>query len=68
MQWTIELDGRLVTSKSKNGIINKLSVDETTLVESDFIFGLGHISIKVTAGYTTREADGIVLGSFILVY
>ena len=68
VQWTIKLDGRLVTSKSKNGIINKLSVDETTLVESDFIFGLGRISIKVTAGYTTREADGIVLGSFILVY
>lgn len=67
VQWIIELAG-LVTPKGKSGIIPKLAVGDAEIVKTDIIFGLGHVSIKVTADYTTREVDGIILGSLILIY
>jgi len=66
LQWSIDLDGTIFAGEHKEGTIKNLASGESITVKTGLVFGLGSVTIRVTAGGVTQTAEGTVLGPFVI--
>ncbi|MCK4817413.1 hypothetical protein KA005_16705, partial [bacterium] len=66
VQWSIDLDGTVFVGAHKEGTISNLAAGESVTVKTGLVFGLGGVTIRVTAGGVTQTAEGTVLGPFVI--
>ena len=65
VSWSIDLSG-VVFPSHREGTISSLEAGESTKVSSGFIFGLGPITITVSAGGATKTASGMAFGPIVI--
>jgi hypothetical protein len=66
VNWTIVLKGLVLIGKEKIGTIPTIVPNVTSNVATGLVFGLGTISITVTAADVEKTATAFLLGPFIL--
>jgi hypothetical protein len=65
VSWAIDLQG-LVFPKHKEGVIPTLEAGASETVKTGFIFGIGSITITVTADGATKTATGKIIGPLVV--
>ncbi len=67
VQWSIDLEGGLVLlGKHAEGTIASLAPGASVDISAGFVLGVGKVTIKVQAGGATAQANGFLLGPFVL--
>jgi len=64
--WSIDLEGLVFIGKHKEGVISSLPAGQSTTISSGLVFGIGPVTVTVTAGGSTATADGFIVGPFVL--
>jgi len=64
--WSIDLEGLVFIGKHKEGVISSLPAGQSTTISSGLVFGIGPVTVTVTAGGATATADGFIIGPFVL--
>jgi len=70
VEWSITIKGGILglINATSEGIIPSLDIGEKVTVQTDqAVFGLGPVEIIVSAGTTMKDAQGFVIGPFILL-
>jgi thiol-disulfide isomerase/thioredoxin len=69
VSWTISVTGGLLgmINVQSNGTIPTLAVSGEELVNTGIVFGLGSVSVTVTADAESKTATGFVFGPFISI-
>ncbi|DAC72526.1 MAG TPA: hypothetical protein DSN98_04875 [Thermoplasmata archaeon] len=66
--WTITLDGGLLLlGRQTTGMIAKIQPGFSPQIKSDFILGIGPVTIKVTADVAEKTASAFLLGPFVII-
>ena len=65
-KWSIEVQGPAFPVK-KTGVIQTLNPGDEKLVKMNFLFGLGKITITITAGDLSKTVTGFAAGSFVSI-
>ena len=66
VEWSMILDGFVLLGKKTTGTEPMIGVDESVVVSSDFLLGLGPIDITVSAGDQQKTAHAFLLGPFVV--
>ena len=65
--WSIDLAGGLILAGSHTeGVIDELAPGATETIRQSTLYGIGRTTITVTAGDTTKQATGFILGPLVL--
>lgn len=65
IDWSITFDGPVFIGKENSGTVS-IPVGGEETIKSGFIFGIGKVTITVTAGGAMGTASGFVLGPLVL--
>ena len=65
--WSIDLEGGLIVAGAHTeGVIPELAPGATATILQSTLYGIGKTTITVTAGDTTKQATGFILGPLVL--
>lgn len=69
VDWSIAVQGGLFgfINQQKDGMINEIEGKESVVIESDFLFGFGDITMNITVDSIGKEVDGSIFLFFITV-
>lgn len=69
VDWSISLDGNFVFyGEEITGSFDVVEADDKLRAKTGFVFGLGRVSITVTADEDEKTAKGLMFGPFVLVF
>lgn len=66
VNWSISLEGMVFFGKEKTGTILQIAPDNQRTITTGLIFGLGTVTITVTAADAEKTATAFLLGPFAL--
>ncbi len=66
VNWKVEISGMVFIGKSTEGTIDVLNPGESKDVGPGFVFGIGPVTITVTADGVSKTAEGFMLGPLVL--
>jgi hypothetical protein len=67
LTWSIDVTGGIIllSGSHTEGVIAELAVDETAIIHSSHLWGIGPVTIIVHAGDTIKQAAGFLLGPLV---
>ncbi|MBN1860202.1 MAG: carboxypeptidase regulatory-like domain-containing protein [Candidatus Thermoplasmatota archaeon] len=68
VSWSILLnDGLVLLGRQTTGAIQEIAPGSSSTIQSRFLFGLGRISIAISADDTEKTISGVLFGPFVII-